>query len=630
MPEAQQRWPTEGPPSRPRLSSLDRLSQTLIRVVVVLVVSALGVRLINGLQVGPTEIVLLGGVLVAAAAFGLVAGLLAGAGALVGYRLLVSATLPPFHITSRTGLLLVAYAIGVGVVGYYADRVRQKERQARSLLEVVRRLSALASDQAVGRFVTQVKPRSDANDRAPVGVQVGRAFVSLGILAAGLGVGFALNGPLGATGSLLSALVSVLIVASLRGARHGLAAGALAGLILTIFLRSTLSGPTLPPIEQAFDMAMFALIGWGVGFLFDRLQLERGAVKTLTAAGRDLSAGADELANRKVLYDSLHRIGQRVVVQLFDENGVRFPAAGPLPEPPAEDAAWRTHPLVADGRNVGQVRWRYAGSGLDVHEADQIAVSLIELGASAIVRTRLNAERAEMEYFARAEQLRAILLDTVSHHFRSPLAGILGSVTSILNLPDRHDRSARHELLLIIKEQANRLGRYVDNFLSLSRLESGSLEITRSDVNLESLIYDVWDTFGEVGSARRYLHVDVDPDPIWSDASLLTQVFGNVLENAIKYSPEESVVHVQSRRQSDRLVVQISDQGVGVPEASVGRMFERFYRSQGAKKPGLGLGLYITSSLVEMLGGEVAARNRADGGSGLVVTIALPLAEPFA
>jgi K+-sensing histidine kinase KdpD len=599
-------------------------------VVVVLAASALVVRLINGLHFGPTEILLLGGVLVAAAAFGLVAGLLAAAGALIGYRLLVSATIPPFDLASRGSVLLAGYAISVVAVGFYTDLVRQRERQARSLLEVARPLSARASDRAVGQFVNRVEPAGAAISRMPMIVQARRALTALGIVGTGLGLGFALHGALGVTGGMLIALASVVAVAGLMGARYGLAAGALAGIVLTIFLRSALSAAPMPPLEQAFDLALFSLMGWGVGLLFDRLQHERAVMKTLTAAGRDLSAGADEMANRRVLYDSLRQIGQRATVHLFDENGVQFPAAdAPSQHTLAEDDGSRTHPLTADVWNVGRVRWRYAGSPLEVREADHIAMALIELGASAIVRTRLNAERAEMEYFARAEQLRAILLDTVSHHFRSPLAGILGSVTSILNLPDRHDRSARHELLLIIKEQANRLGRYVDNFLSLARLESGSLEITRSDISLEALVYDVWDTFGEVGSARRYLHVDVDPDPIWSDASLLTQVFGNVLENAIKYSPEESVVRVHSHRQAGRLIVEVSDQGSGVPESSVGRMFERFYRSQGAKAPGLGLGLYITRSLVEMLGGEVAARNRTDDGSGLIVTITLPLAERF-
>ncbi|HEX7929939.1 MAG TPA: ATP-binding protein, partial [Sphingomicrobium sp.] len=292
------------------------------------------------------------------------------------------------------------------------------------------------------------------------------------------------------------------------------------------------------------------------------------------------------------------------------------------------DPRWGTRRLEAEGRHVGAVRWAFPGSRRDRRDAELLAISLIELGASAIVRVRLRLEREETDYQARAEQLRTILLDAVSHHFRSPLTGIIGSVTSILNLPERHDPSVRNEFLLIIKEQANRLSRYVDNFFSLARLESNSVEIHITQLNFEALIYDVWDRFGDVGGARRYLVVEVEADPIWSDANLLGQIFGNILENAIKYSPEASVVRVVGRTEDGRLHVDTIDEGPGAPPASIGHMFERFYRSQGVKASGLGLGLYITRSLLEMLGGSVTARNRSDGSSGLVISVELPILEP--
>ena len=112
-----------------------------------------------------------------------------------------------------------------------------------------------------------------------------------------------------------------------------------------------------------------------------------------------------------------------------------------------------------------------------------------------------------------------------------------------------------------------------------------------------------------------------------ADPALLKQVFGNVLENAIKYSAEGSVVDVFTRRAGELLIVEVTDNGCGVSPASLKHIFDRFYRAQGAKVPGLGLGLYITRSLVEMLGGSVEAHNRADGETGVIVSIALPLAE---
>ncbi|CAN7448626.1 ATP-binding protein [Phenylobacterium sp. LjRoot164] len=229
-----------------------------------------------------------------------------------------------------------------------------------------------------------------------------------------------------------------------------------------------------------------------------------------------------------------------------------------------------------------------------------------------------------MEFRARTEQLRTILLDAVSHHFRSPLAGILGSATSILNLPEQHDREARRELLLIIKEQANRLNRYVENFLSVARLESGAIDVNPTEVALEPLLYDVWETFGEAGGARRFLHVEVGEASVTADPALLAQVIGNILENAIKFSAEGSMVGVRARREGEAVILEFTDQGCGVAPGAEDRIFGRFFRGQGTAAPGLGLGLYITRSLVEMLGGSVRAQNRSDGEGGLVISVSLP------
>jgi K+-sensing histidine kinase KdpD len=289
---------------------------------------------------------------------------------------------------------------------------------------------------------------------------------------------------------------------------------------------------------------------------------------------------------------------------------------------------WRSRKLAGDGRDLGVVVWRRGrASAADPVVQDALVGALVDLGASAIARARLSAEKAEMEFVARTEQLRTILLDAVSHHFRTPLAGIMGSATSVLNLPVDHDPGARRDLLLIIKEQANRLNRYVENFLSVARLESGAIEMRPKPVMLEPFLYDVWESFGEDGGARRFLDAEIDPAPVQADPALLKQVFGNVLENAIKFSPEESVVMVRTRREAGALVVDVADEGCGVPPENRERIFQRFFRAPGARAPGLGLGLYITRSLAEMLGGGVTACERPDGRPGLVLSITLPLAE---
>jgi two-component system sensor histidine kinase KdpD len=389
----------------------------------------------------------------------------------------------------------------------------------------------------------------------------------------------------------------------------------------------------LTGVQHALGLGLLIALGGGLGFSVDRLRRERAFRKALVTAARDLGAAGDESAARRTLLESLRRLASRAEFEVVDEAGVNLSARAPKrrfsAQKRAEEPTQKLRPLQVDGRNFGYVRW-LPGSNEGGPARDKIAASIIDLGASAILRIRLKAEKAQIENVARAELFRAVMLDAVSHHFRSPLAGILGSVTTILDLPEPHDRSVRSELLLIIKEESNRLVRYVENFLSVARLEAGSLEVNRSDVDLGSLIDDVWDKLADVGGARRYFQVDVEVESVRTDPSLLAQIFSNVLENAIKYSPEESLIEVRARRMDDKLLIEVSDQGRGASETILTRMFERFYRGGvTAESPGIGLGLYITRSLIEMLGGDVSARNRTDEHAGLVIAIHLPL-EPVA
>jgi K+-sensing histidine kinase KdpD len=615
-------------PANPRSDQDHRaeLSNAASAGAILLCATGVAVALLYGLKIDHVATVFLAAVLMVAVLCGLMYGLLAAVGGVVAYHLLIGLPLGASAFRSQDTALLVLFGAAIVVTGRYTDLARKRSRQARSLLEAARPLSPHASGQAIGAVLSQAKDESWKVGPITLADEAQRVLVSFCVVGAGL-VAASLTGDiLGPSASLLCVLAAILVVAATLGGRFGFAAGIFAALIRNTLLRPAGEAATSSQLEAIIGIIAFAAIGWGVGLLADRLAQSRKTLENLVAAGRDLTSNTEESAVREVLLNSIAKIAPRGRVLIADENGRHLSAA---PTPGADwvetDPRWRAYPLQADGRDVGVVRWRFPGSDRETGSHDEIAISLIELGASAIVRARLNAEKSDMEFVARTEYLRTILLDAVSHHFRSPLAGILGSVTGILNLPDQHDGAVRRELLLIIKEQTNRLSRYVDNFLSVARLESGSVDVRLTEVSLEPLIYDVWETFGEAGGARRFLQARIDARPLQTDPGLLAQVLGNVLENAIKYSPEESVVDVRSWQDGDRLVLQVTDQGPGIPEGSQARIFERFYRSQAAKAPGLGLGLYIARSLVEMLGGGVEARNRTDGETGLVVSLTLPM-----
>lgn len=609
--------------SRGRLIGHEGAAYLAAFLLVLVVAAAIDLVLINDFHLERFSAVLLAGVLVVAAALGLGYGLAAGGAALAALHLLAQTPLPQGWL-SQDGLLFALLGAAVVAAGLYADVARRRESAARALVAAGGRLSAHVSDSALGQFM-----RSVGGERLS-GVEMLENTARTGVCVLIIGAGWALarvvGDALGPGGTQLILTGAVLLAGAALGASLGLAGGVL------IVLTALAFPPAQPgqfggsPPVVAFELLMYAVFGWGAGHLADRLQRERRAMDGLTAASREFAAGADEASVRQILLESLVKVTGGGAVELVDEAGgaaLSTPDAGRR-APSAATGRWRERALASDGRVVGAARWlpgtRHGGKGED----DEVAAAVVDLGASAIVRARLGVEKADMEFRARTEQLRTILLDAVSHHFRSPLAGILGSATSILNLPEQHDREARRELLLIIKEQANRLNRYVENFLSVARLESGAIDVNPTEVVLEPLLYDVWETFGEAGGARRFLHVEVGEASVIADRSLLTQAAGNILENAIKFSAEGSMVAVRARRAGETVVIEFTDQGCGVAPATVERIFDRFFRGQSTPAPGLGLGLYITRSLIEILGGSVWAQNRTDGEGGLVISVSLP------
>lgn len=594
-------------------------------LLVFIVAAGVDLALIGEYRLERFSAVLLAAVLVVATALGLLYGLAVGGLALAGMHVVARAPLLPHGWLSEDGLLFGLLCAAVVSAGLYADFARRRESAARALLAAGERLSVHVSDTALGQIMRS--GGADGLSRSEMLENAGRTMACVLVVGAGLALAHVVGAGLGPSAPTVIMIGSVLAAGGALGASLGLSGGILAVLALLAFPATDQF--VAAPQVVAFDLLMFAAFGWAVGRLADRLQQERRAIQGLTAASRELAAGADEAAVRQILLESLVKVTGGGAVELVDEAGegrLASVAEGRGKPSPGTGGPWRERELASDGRVVGTVRWLPGRRAERRGEGDDVAASVIDLGASAIVRARLGVEKAEMEFRARTEHLRTILLDAVSHHFRSPLAGILGSATSILSLPEQHDREARRELLLIIKEQANRLNRYVENFLSVARLESGAIDVNLTEVALEPLIYDVWETFGEAGGARRFLHAQVGEAAVIADRSLLAQVFGNILENAIKFSAEGSMVGIRCRREGEELVIEFTDQGSGVAPANEDRIFDRFFRSQSTQAPGLGLGLYITRSLVEMLNGSVRATNRTDGESGLVVFVRLPAA----
>jgi two-component system sensor histidine kinase KdpD len=256
------------------------------------------------------------------------------------------------------------------------------------------------------------------------------------------------------------------------------------------------------------------------------------------------------------------------------------------------------------------------------------------LAAALIVGSRrertLRVER-QMRQLATRERLQKILLDTISHDFKTPLTSIVGCLNSLLFEARRLDELDRKELIETAYQQATRLNRLVTDVLEMTRLEAGTVRLRREAASIGDVVEQAVSKVGETMSERRP-SVDVSPDLplVMVDAVLMSHALANVLENAAKYSAPDSPIEVQARVACGHAVIAVSDRGIGVPAEDLGRIFEKFYRRQetnSASWPaggsGTGLGLAIAKGIVEVHGGRIWAEQRAQGG--VIVRLRLPL-----
>lgn len=229
------------------------------------------------------------------------------------------------------------------------------------------------------------------------------------------------------------------------------------------------------------------------------------------------------------------------------------------------------------------------------------------------------------------QQAQTEFVSTVSHELRTPLTSIKGFADTILRAGDRLDVAQQRRYVGIIKDQADRLTRLVEDLLAVSRLESRKLQLTIRAIDMNEAIQRVLRNLSD--KARDHQITTKMPpglSAVWADADRLEQILTNLIDNAIKYSPAGTVVSVSARDlidQSPEMVeFSVSDQGVGIPAEHLPEIFNKFSRLDNPlvrQTEGTGLGLYITRSLVLALGGQIKV---ASGANGTTFTVQLPAA----
>jgi PAS domain S-box-containing protein len=229
-------------------------------------------------------------------------------------------------------------------------------------------------------------------------------------------------------------------------------------------------------------------------------------------------------------------------------------------------------------------------------------------------------------------QMKNEFVSTVSHELRTPLTSIKGYIDLILDGDAGEVDEIQREFLGIVKENTDRLVQLINDMLDISRIESGRIHLNIQPLDVSESLIGTADTFRAVLDQKGHrLELDVEPDLplVAGDRDRIGQVLINLTSNAIKYSPEGGVVTLGARAEGREVIVSVRDEGLGIAEENLPRMFEQFYRVDSAMTReigGTGLGLSICKSIVELLGGRIWVETEL--GKGSTFSFSLPVAGP--
>ncbi|QYF87243.1 sensor histidine kinase KdpD [Brevundimonas sp. PAMC22021] len=453
-------------------------------------------------------------------------------------------------------------------------------------------------------------------------------------------------------------LSAVLAAGVAHGLRPALAAATIAFLTYNfLFLEPRYSFVIGSPTDL-LTLVVFWAVALVTGGLAGRVrdqarnaQRRASAVSALLAASRALSAAEGKLATATVLAEQTAAAAGAKAVVLLPHDGDIAPVAGsPTLEPLGSAAmaaarwAWeRGEPAGYGTGTLPQASWTFrplqgvrsrsgvAGIGADSlapgSDEERLALALLEQGAVALERAQLAGDAVETETLRRTDRFRGALMNSVSHDLRTPLSTVLGAATTLIDYGPTLKPEVRKDLLLSIRQEAERLSRYVGDLLDMTRLEGGALNIKSDWTDVRDVLNAAVERVSRrLGSRRLTRDFPAQLSVVSLDQGLLEQALVNILENAIAYSPDGSAIELAAYEDRGSVVISIEDEGKGIPTSELSLVFDKFRRmeEQPDRSHGAGLGLAIAKGFVEAMSGRIAAASPILGDRGTRILISLP------
>ena len=245
--------------------------------------------------------------------------------------------------------------------------------------------------------------------------------------------------------------------------------------------------------------------------------------------------------------------------------------------------------------------------------------------------TSIIANVRDITNFRQAQEMQNTFISTVSHELKTPVALIKGHAATLRRDDVEWPSTVVRDYSGVIEEESDRLTDLIDSLLTASRLQAeGGMRLYRSEVQLNVLAERAVERFKQHTTRHKFkLAFPKNYPSVFADESKLRQVLDNLISNAIKYSPDGGLIEVGGRTEGDSVAVFVRDQGVGLSEIEQERVFERFYRADGAlsrRSAGTGLGLYLSRAIILAHGGAITVASAP--GKGAAFTFTLPLQPP--
>ncbi|BBZ22119.1 sensor histidine kinase [Mycolicibacter hiberniae] len=436
---------------------------------------------------------------------------------------------------------------------------------------------------------------------------------------------------LGVGGESALFFVSVLVVSMLGGVGAASVSAVISGLLLNYFLIDPRYSFTIADTDSAITEIVLLLVAVAVAALVDR------AAERAREAGR-ASHDAELLAlfSGAVLRGAdlatlLERVRETYALRAVSLLRMRTPAgteSGRTIIATVGEAPQLTVESADTAIDADEEFWMLL-SGRQLAARDRRVLSAVAKQAAGLVRQReLAAEATRAEAVGRADELRRSLLSAVSHDLRTPLAAAKAAVSSLRADDVGFSPEDTAELLATVEESVDQLTALVANLLDSSRLAAGAVRPALHRVYLDDAVERAMGSIGrgDTGFRRTGIErvaVDVGDAVALADAGLLDRVLANLLDNALRYAPKGSV-RVSASRLGDRVVINIADQGRGLPPGGE-RLFEPFQRSGDQHNTtGIGLGLSVARGFAEAMGGTLCATETPGGGLTMVLDLAAP------